>query len=74
MEEEVRDHREMRQVEDVSAGGMGTESLILICDSGLEADIPELHGQKIDPVSFDRYHPRHKCALGAERKAADRMW
>jgi len=55
MEEEVRDIlRNAVKVEDVSAGGLGTAISSLFAKVGLKADIPELHGQKIDPPSFDR--------------------
>jgi plasmid stability protein len=55
MEEEVRDIlRNAVKVEDISAGGLGTEISSLFVKVGLEADIPELRGYKIDPASFDR--------------------
>jgi plasmid stability protein len=55
MEEEVRDIlRDAVKVEDVSAGGLGTEISSLFAKVGLEADIPELRGYKVDPALFDR--------------------
>ena len=55
MEEEVRDIlRDAVKVEDVSAGGLGTEISSLFAKVGLETDIPELPGYTIDPASFDR--------------------
>jgi plasmid stability protein len=55
MEEEVRDIlRNAVKGEDVSAGGLGTEISSLFAKVGLEADIPELRGYKIDPASFGR--------------------
>ena len=55
MEEEVRDIlRNATRVEDVPTGGLGTEISSLFAKVGLEADIPELHGYKIDPAFFDR--------------------
>jgi plasmid stability protein len=55
MEEEVRDIlRNAVNVEDVSAGGLGTEISSLFAKAGLKTDISELHGHKIDPASFDR--------------------
>jgi plasmid stability protein len=55
MEEEVRDIlRNAVKVEDVSAGGLGTEISSLFAKVGLETDIPELRSHKIVRVSFDR--------------------
>ena len=55
MEEEVRDIlRNAVKVEDVAAGGLGTEISSLFAKVGLETDIPELRGYKIYPASFDR--------------------
>ena len=55
MEEEVRDIlRNAVKVEDVSGGRLGTEISSLFAKVGLQADIPELRGHKIDPASFDR--------------------
>jgi len=55
MEEEVRDIlRNAVKIEDVSDGGLGTRISSLFLKAGLEADIPELRGHKVDPASFDR--------------------
>jgi plasmid stability protein len=55
MEEEVRDIlRDALKEEDSPAGGLGTEIASLFTRIGLEADIPELRGHAIAPVSFDR--------------------
>jgi len=55
MEEEVRDIlRNAVKVEAVAAGGLGTEISSLFAKVGLETDIPELRGYKIDPASFVR--------------------
>jgi len=54
MEEEVRDIlRDAAKEEDTPAGGLGTEIASLFTKVGLDADIPELHGQEIKPTSFD---------------------
>jgi antitoxin FitA len=55
MEEEVRDilrnavKNERRQ----SAGRLGSEIAALFAGNGLDAEIPELHGQAIRPADFD---------------------
>lgn len=55
MEEEVRDIlRNAVKVEDPSTGGLGTEISALFAKVGLQADIPELRGHKIDPAFFDQ--------------------
>jgi plasmid stability protein len=55
MEEEVRDIlRNAVKIEDVSDGGLGTGISSLFSKVGLEADIPEMSGYKVDPASFDR--------------------
>jgi plasmid stability protein len=55
MEEEVRDIlRNAVKVEDSYAGGLGTGISSLFTKVGLEADIPELRGHKINPVDFGR--------------------
>ena len=55
MEEEVRDIlRDAVKVEDVSGSRLGTEISSLFAKVGLEGDIPELRGFKIDPASFER--------------------
>jgi len=55
MEKEVGDTlRNAVKVEDVSTGGVGTEISSSFAKVGLEADIPELRGYKIDPAFFDR--------------------
>jgi plasmid stability protein len=55
MEEEVRDIlRDAVKEEDARSGGLGTEISSLFAKVGLDADIPELRGHKIKPVSFDR--------------------
>jgi antitoxin FitA len=54
MEEEVRDIlRDALKEDDSPAGGLGTEIASLFKKVGLEADIPELHGQTITPATFD---------------------
>jgi plasmid stability protein len=55
MEEEVRDIlRDAVKEEDIASGGLGTEIAALFAKAGLEADIPELRGFKIQPLSFGR--------------------
>jgi len=55
MEEEVRDIlRDAVKEEETAAGGLGTEISSLFAKVGLEADIQELRGFEIRPVSFDR--------------------
>lgn len=54
MEEEVRDIlRNAANGEEPPAGGLGTEIASLFEKIGLDADIPELRGQQIEPTSFD---------------------
>jgi hypothetical protein len=54
MEEEVRDIlRDALKEEDAQAGGLGTEIASLFIRIGLDADIPELRGHAITPVTFD---------------------
>lgn len=54
MEEEVRDIlRDALKEEDSRAGGLGTEIASLFTRIGLDADIPELRGHVINPVTFD---------------------
>jgi plasmid stability protein len=54
MEEEVRDIlRDALKEEDAQAGGLGTEIASLFTRIGLDADIPELRGHVINPVTFD---------------------
>jgi plasmid stability protein len=55
MEEEVRDIlRDAVKEESSQAGGLGTEISALFSQAGLESDIPELRGQEIKPVNFER--------------------
>jgi plasmid stability protein len=55
MEEEVRDIlRNAVKVEDSSSGGLGTGISSLFAKVGLETDIPELRGHKIEPANFGR--------------------
>ena len=55
MEEEVRDilRGAAHEEEDEPAGGLGTEIAGLFARVGLEADIPELRGQRIRPPHFE---------------------
>jgi plasmid stability protein len=53
MEEEVRDIlRNAVHEADVPAVGLGTEISALFAKAGLDSDIPELRGHKIEPPSF----------------------
>lgn len=53
MEEEVRDIlRDAVKEEAGPTRGLGTEIASLFAKSGLKADIPELHGYKINPARF----------------------
>jgi plasmid stability protein len=55
MEEEVRDIlRDAVKEEDIASGGLGAEIAALFAKAGLEADITELRGFKIQPLSFGR--------------------
>lgn len=55
MEEEVRDIlRNAVNEQDAAVGGLGTEIASLFAKVGLEEDIPELRGYKIEPASFAR--------------------
>lgn len=55
MEEEVRDIlRNAVNEQDAAVGGLGTEIASLFAKVGLEEDIPELRGYKIEPASFVR--------------------
>jgi len=55
MEEEVRDIlRNAVKAEDSSAGGLGTGISSMFAKVGIDKDIPELRGHKIDPVNFSR--------------------
>ena len=54
MEEEVRDIlRNAVNEQDVPAGGLGTEISALFAKTGLDSDIPELRGHKVNPASFE---------------------
>jgi len=54
MEEEVRDIlRDAAKEEETPLRGLGTEIASLFSKDGLEADVPELRGQRIKPASFD---------------------
>ena len=54
MEEEVRDIlRDAAKEEATPIRGLGTEIASLFSKDGLEADVPELRGQRIKPASFD---------------------
>ncbi len=54
MEEEVRDIlRNAAKEEDPPAGGLGSEIATLFAEVGLDADIPELRGHKVEPTGFD---------------------
>ena len=55
MEEEVRDIlRNAVNEQDAAVGGLGTEIASLFAKVGLEEDIAELRGYKIEPASFAR--------------------
>jgi plasmid stability protein len=55
MEEEVRDIlRNAVNEQDAAVGGLGTEIASLFAKVGLDEDIPELRGYKIEPASFAR--------------------
>lgn len=54
MEEEAREIlRNSVNVDETTAAGLGTEIAALFQRAGLEADIPELRGQKLRPPRFD---------------------
>jgi antitoxin FitA len=54
MEEEVRDIlRDAVKEPGSAAGGLGSEIAALFEKTGLNEEIPELHGQAIKPTSFD---------------------
>jgi antitoxin FitA len=54
MEEEVREIlRVAVHEEDVQPGGLGSEIASLFAKHGLESDIPELRGHKIEPEKFE---------------------
>jgi len=54
MEEEARDilRNAVKQEEESSSKGLGTEISALFAKIGLNSDIPELRGREITPVSF----------------------
>ena len=53
MEEEVRDILRSAVVEEFrSAGGLGSEIAGLFTKVGLEHEIPEMRGEKMNPVDF----------------------
>jgi plasmid stability protein len=55
MEEEVRVIlRVAVNQDDVPAGGLGTEIAALFTKTGLDSDIPELHGHEVKPASFEQ--------------------
>ncbi len=55
MEEEVREIlRSVPDEGDVPTTGLGTELVRLFSNLGLDADIPELKGHTIAPISFER--------------------
>ncbi len=55
MEEEVRDIlRDATKDEATRIRGLGSEIASLFTQCGLEEEIPELHGQAMKPLSFDR--------------------
>jgi plasmid stability protein len=54
MEEEVRDIlRTAVNQEDIPSGGLGTEISALFTKAGLDSDIPELRGHRIEPAAFE---------------------
>jgi antitoxin FitA len=54
MEEEVREILRVAVHEnDVQAGGLGTEIASLFAKHGLESEIAELRGYKIEPEKFE---------------------
>jgi plasmid stability protein len=54
VEEEVRDIlRDAAKDEATPGRGLGTEIASLFSKIGLDADIPELRGQRIKPASFE---------------------
>jgi antitoxin FitA len=53
MEEEVRDILRSAVVTEVSAtGGLGSEIASLFTGAGLDREIPEMRGEKVEPVDF----------------------
>lgn len=55
MEEEVREIlRSVPDEKEIPTSGLGTELARLFSKIGLDSDITELKGQKIEPPSFER--------------------
>jgi plasmid stability protein len=56
MEEEVRDilRAAVHEEERAPAGGLGTEIATLFSKSGIDFEIPELHGHRIKSPLFDK--------------------
>lgn len=54
MEEEVRDILRTAASEEAPLGGLGTEISGLFSKSGLDSDIPELHGHEVKPAFFSK--------------------
>jgi plasmid stability protein len=52
MEEEVRDILRSAVVEEVRGTGLGSEIAGLFTKVGLEHEIPEMGGEKVNPVDF----------------------
>ena len=54
MEEEVRDIlRVAVNEDDVPSSGLGSEISTLFAKTGIDFDIPELHGHVVKPASFE---------------------
>ena len=54
MEEEVRDIlRSAVNEVDAPSGGLGTEIATLFAGTGIDFDLPELHGHAVKPPSFE---------------------
>lgn len=55
MEEEVRDILRNAVIEeDVPSGGLGTQISALFAEAGLDTDIPELRGYRMEPPRFGK--------------------
>jgi hypothetical protein len=52
--------RSVAKESDVRLGGIGTQIASVFAKGGLDRDIPEPHGHRIDPPTFERSLSRDK--------------
>lgn len=55
MEEEAREIlRNAVQNDEAASGGLGTEIASLFADIGLDSEMPEFRGHRVEPARFER--------------------